>query len=246
MEPKTMVKRIALLLLAGLVLLGAAMPAAAEETTSTQDWRVTFTDKLESNFTSAQINELRRGMQPGDKTSFTVKLINRNVKSTDWYMANKVLSSLEDDSDVAKGGGYTYKLTYKNPAGTATTLFDSDTVGGDKTPGGNEGLHQATDALKDYVYLDTLATGQTGYITLEIALDGETQGDNYQNTAADIQMQFAVELASSSSSRTQVVKTGDETNLTPLYVLMLLSGGALLGFCIYSLRKNRKGSKKQK
>lgn len=233
-------KRAALFLLAGLVLLGTAMPAAADETQTQRDWKVTFTDKLESNFTSAQINEIIRGMQPGDKTSFTVKLINRNVQSTDWYMANKVLNSLEDGSDVAKGGAYTYKLTYKNPAGTSNTLFDSDTVGGDKTPGDNEGLHQATDALKDYFYLDTLATGQTGSITLEIALDGETQGDNYQNTAADVQMQFAVELASSGGNRTQVVKTGDETNLTPLYILMLLSGGALLGVCLYSLRKNRK------
>ena len=31
-------------------------------------------------------------------------------------------------------------------------------------------------------------------ITLEVALDGETQGNDYQDTLADLQMEFAVEL----------------------------------------------------
>ena len=33
-----------------------------------------------------------------------------------------------------------------------------------------------------------------GIITLEVALDGETQGNSYQDTLADLQMNFAVEL----------------------------------------------------
>ena len=43
--------------------------------------------------------------------------------------------------------------------------------------------------------LDTLAKGDKGRITLEVELDGETQGNDYQNTLADLQMNFAVELS---------------------------------------------------
>ena len=57
-----------------------------------------------------------------------------------------------------------------------------------------EGLKEATSSLKEYFYLDTLSRNQSGVITLEVALDGETQGNDYQDTLADLQMEFAVEL----------------------------------------------------
>lgn len=182
--------------------LAVSMPAAAYGETSygSSDWNVSFTEdnKMESTFRSSDLDEVIYGMQPGDNVIIELQLRNRNPETTDWYMTNEILYSLEDRSanSGTNGGAYTYKLTYTDKNGEETSLFDSDTVGGEgsEDSGAGEGLHQATNALEEYLYLDTLAKGDKGRITLEVALDGETQGNDYQNTLADLQMNFAVEL----------------------------------------------------
>ncbi len=183
--------------------LAVSMPAAAYGETSygSSDWNVFFTEdnKMESTFRSADLDEVIYGMQPGDNVIIELQLKNKNPRTTDWYMTNEILYSLEDRSANAgtNGGAYTYKLTYTDKNGEENILFDSDTVGGEGSgeSGAGEGLHQATNALEEYLYLDTLAEGGKGHITLEVALDGETQGNDYQDTLADLQMNFAVELS---------------------------------------------------
>ena len=61
-------------------------------------WNVYFTadDKMESSFKSSEMTDSISGMQPGDTAIFTVTLGNQNETTTDWYMTNKVLHSLED------------------------------------------------------------------------------------------------------------------------------------------------------
>ena len=71
-------------------------------------------------------------------------------------------------------------------------LYDSDAVGGDSTARG-EGLHKVSNSLEDYLYLDTLTPEQKGTVSLKVSLDGETQGNGYQNTFANLQINFAVE-----------------------------------------------------
>ena len=71
-------------------------------------------------------------------------------------------------------------------------LYSSETVGGEDTAGG-EGLHQATGALEDYFYLGRLESGEEGRVLLTVELEGETQGNDYQDTLARLQMNFAVE-----------------------------------------------------
>ncbi len=236
-------KKLCLYFLAGAVLIFGGPAALADTYYGDSSWQVTFTDKLEENFDSGEITDVFRGLQPGDKAVVTIKLVNSNVKSTDWYMRNNVITSLEDSSSVAEGGAYTYKLTYKDKNGRDKILFDSETVGGDNSGTIGEGLHGATGALKDFFYLDTLATNQSGAVTLEVAFDGESHINDYQNTLADLQMNFAVELGANNNqtgNRTQVVRTGDETELLPLYAAMALSGLILLVLGIYSFRKDRR------
>ena len=67
-------------------------------------------------------------------------------------------------------------------------------VGGDYGFEDRIGLHEATDNLEEFFFLDTLNSGESGVVTLTVSLEGETQGNIYQNTAARIQMNFAVEL----------------------------------------------------
>ena len=261
-------------LLSSLVAFSFAIPAQAETYYGDENWKVAFTseDKMESSFSTADINDVIGGMQPGDNVIITLNLKNENRTITDWYMRNEVLYSLEDRSTnkETSGGAYTYRLVYTDKDGEVNTLFDSDTVGGesadDTISRRGEGLKSATNALKDYFYLDTLAKGAGGVVTLEVALDGETQGNHYQDTLADLQMDFAVELRDtprggggggggtpdtpgtpntpdtpgSTTSRTGVVRTGDDNQIVLFSVISGVTGLLLLLYCIYNLRAYRK------
>lgn len=268
-------KKIWMGMLPGLAALGLAFPVHAETFYGDEGWNVTFSpgNEMVSSFTTADINDVVGGMQPGDNVIITLKLKNENPTATDWYMQNEVLYSLEDRSANKEtgGGAYTYRLTYTDKEGTVESLFDSDTVGGENgesvedTLGRIEGLHGATSALKDYFYLDTVQNGEGGMITLEVALDGETQGNSYQDTLADLQMNFAVELRDDLPTRpnpenppqpvdetqptpvpgrgTGVVRTSDESQLPLLAVAGGVSGLLLLIYCIYCFREHKKGKK---
>lgn len=240
-----------LFLLVGL-LASMNITAYAETSHGNSNWSVVFTKdkKMETNFKTADLDEVIYGLQPGDNVIITLKLKNENKSATDWYMTNKVLYSLEDRSknSATSGGAYTYKLTYKGPDGKTNTLFDSDTVGGEGASKAGEGLKQATNGLSDYFYLDTLKSGKSGEVTLEVALDGDTQGNDYQDTLADLQMNFAVELnntgtnqpSNSGGRRTDVVRTGDEMTLTPFIIVACVTGILLLIFAAYSQNQREK------
>lgn len=188
-------KKKGLILLGVLALLsGRAVTVQAEDYQGEAGWSVRFLgDGLESNFKTADINDAIYNLQPGDSIAITVALENGGSGAADWWMTNKVLRSLEDTQEVAAGGGYTYTLIYENPEGTEQILYTSDTVGGEKSGDAGEGLREATDSLEEYFFLDALNAGERGYIYLTVSLDGETQGNAYQDTLADLQMNFAVE-----------------------------------------------------
>ena len=75
---------------------------------------------------------------------------------------------------------------------------------------------------------------QSGVITLGVRLDGETQGNAYQDTLAKLQMQFAVEENTTIST---IPKTGDPSQILIFAGVMLVSGLFLLGIAIARLRK---------
>lgn len=218
------------------------------------NWNVTFTPQAQmvSNFRTADLDEAVAGLQPGDDIVFTVHLGNDHSAKTNWHMSNKVLYSLEDRVRGAStdGGAYSYRLSYINPRGEENVLFDSDTVGGEENiRDAGEGLHEATNALDEYFYLDTLTTGQKGEVVLEVELEGETQGNMYQDTLADLQLTFAVELVTETPpttpgnpppTTTRIVKTGDENNLLPLYGAMAGSGLVILILAIVTVRRRKK------
>ena len=213
--------------LAALALASTLIPAQAvfaETEAGSNSYYVTFTENkaMDSNVKSGEWNfdDDIRDLQPGDSATFTIKLTNSNEATTDWYMTNEVMESLEDNTKsdfVASGAAYTYKLTYTDPMGSVRTLFDSDEVGGDdKASEDLEGLKEATNALRsigdqDYLYLDQLTNGQSGQIDLEVGLDGETQGNDYQDTLANLKMNFAVELSADEPGNEQ---GGDSSTAT--------------------------------
>lgn len=246
------------LLASVLALLLAVTPitAYAEDFSGGDGWKVSFDGKkMTSTFKNTDIDDKIYEMEPGDTVDFHIQLKNEYKKTTDWYMTNKVLKSLEDAQTVAEGGAYSYILTYIKQDGTKETLYSSEEVGGETKNASGEGLHQATNSLKDYFYLDRLKSGQSGEITLKVKLEGETQGNTYQDTLAKLQMNFAVELVDDSTtpgtpdnptktppkkspSRT-TVKTGDNSRVLLYSVIALIAGLVCAGAVVYNVRQNR-------
>lgn len=180
-------KRVLCLCVAALLAVGCPMGVHAEELTGREDRCVTFTgSKLENNFGDSEFVEEAADIQPGDTMRLQVAVTNTSGKQADWYMKNEVIRSFEENS-IAEGGAYTYKLSYVDPAGQETVLYNSSAVGGENT----EGLKQAENDA--YFYLDRLATGEKGMVYLTVGLDGETMINDYQATLAQLGLNFAVE-----------------------------------------------------
>lgn len=249
-----MKKKILCLCMAMVMVLGVPMTANAEHYVGSKDWRVAFNgDKMESNFKSTDAaNEVLTNLQPGDSIDLQVNIENKSADATDWYMTNEVVKTLEDSNNSAQGGAYTYILTYTAPDGTETVIYSSESVGGENIlKDSAEGLHQATGTLEDHFYLDRLENGEKAFVHLFVGLDGETQGNAYQDTLAKLQMNFAVEKVTPATTTVikgdakevvvereiYVVKTGDESQVILFSVLALLSAGVLLILAVKQMKE---------
>jgi len=278
-----MKKRLLSIIAACMLIICLAYPAAAETFTSQNDMSVTFTKdgEMEEQGFSGENDKtsiddyISEYMEPGDTAVFEIQLKNEYAGETDWWMENRIIYSLEDRSNdhIAKGGGYTYELTYTDPKGEEHTLFDNMNVGGDDESHGT-GLWEVTYGLRpenedekfeNFFFLDTFKDGDQGLITLKVSLDGETQGNDYQDTLADLGMNFAVEMEKpetetttrqqqttqqqttrqqtttrSSSYTPSSVKTGDESNAFIYFVMLAAAGVIILLFAIVVVKKRRK------
>lgn len=247
-------KKILCLVMATVMTLGTAVTAHAEHFEGNPGWMVEFNgDKMNSNFKPADMSEEIYKLLPGDSMELQVSVKNSSKDETDWYMTNEIIQSLEESQSVAEGGAYTYKLTYTDAANKETVIYDSDTVGGES---GEDGLHEATDSLEEYFYLDRLESGKSGRVHLTVALDGETQGNAYQDTLARLQMNFAVEkvtpgtITEKGDPIKKVVKkyvtapkTGDPTQIMKVCAITLVSGVILLVLGLGAMKKRRQDKK---
>lgn len=233
-----MKKKILCLAITLIMIVGASLTVHAEDYQGSKEWLVNFNGKkIESNFASDELADDMENVQPGDSITFQVELANGSTEETDWYMTNQVLQTLEESNNSAEGGAYTYILTYTDAAGQETILYSSDVVGGEEDPSkAGEGLHQATDSLKDYFYLDRMKAGEKGSVRLYIEIEGETTGIDYQETLAKLQMTFAVEVA---GKVVTIINTGDSSRLLFFSAAMLISGIALLALAAGSMGKRR-------
>lgn len=242
---KTLLATVALALATAAI----AVPAYAETITSPESWSVTFTSdaKMDTNFNPNDISQMVTDMQPGDTADISISLNNKNREATNWYMKNEILSSLEDSVRVAQGGAYAYVLSYVSPSNETTTLFSSEAIGGGDDANMRRGLNEINSGLDDYFLLDELKSGQSGRVNLQVMLEGETQGNNYQSTQADLSMDFAVEIANSTANRNvtyaSLLQTGDQFLSTwPIYLAVAGVGLVLLILAIVG-RKNHKKNK---
>lgn len=251
-------------LLGGLV--GSAFADEADELNNFSrgnNW-VTFraNNAMESNFTSSAVTDALSQLQPGDTCTFTIHLKNEHASATRWYMTNEVRKSLEEARRSSlQNGAYTYILRYQRvpkvalpnndnaPDPGVLVLFDSTAVGGESRTIDSEGkvrqgLFEATEGLEDWFALDTLASGAEAQVELVVALDGESQGNIYQDTWAKIRMNFAVELQNTTPSTTtgtgSVVKTGDSWDLKPYYIVMAVTGLLFLFLAVDGVKQRKR------
>ena len=230
-------KKILSILLALCVLLSLPLAVHAEHIDGEAGWKVVYTanGRLVSSYKASGYSDPFKELQPGDDVTITVTLANENAESADFYLSNRVINSMEE-STGASGGAYTYRLVYNGPDGE-NVIYSNETVGGEDS----EGLKDATVALKDDLYFIGRQTkGQQGVVTLSVSLDGETQGNSYQNALADLELSFAVEPEGSDEP-----VTGDDTSLFPLYVALFISGGLLLALAIVIAVRRRKSKKEE-
>ena len=240
------------------VLLAQPVLASSQGVTSSDTVQtVTFgtDEEMHSSYNDNVFREIVSNMQPGDSVTMTIVLKNEHPDTTRWYMKNDIVKSLEERSQASEGA-YTYTLTYDGPS-DSITIFDSNTVGGTILDGEDRDttnyLHDATETLKEYFALDTLGSGQTGTVKLVVSLDGETQGNSYQDTLAQLTMQWMVMLddeeitptptptttPTPTPTRKPPVKTGDETPIMPYVISAAAAGVLLLFLAIWSIRRRK-------
>ena len=213
--------------------------ALADTSYGGDGWGVTFTDsaKMESSFETSDVTRAIAGLQPGDEAVLNLSVTNEHSDDTDWWIKSEFLTSLDSS---AAGGVYTYELTYTGADGGETVLFSSSSISSES--------RAALENLEDYFYLDTLSQNESGNISLLVALDGETQGTAYQNTLADLQMDFAVELHQDTRGTvTRIMggpKTGDDSALLPYVIIAGVSGVTILLIAFWG-RKTRKEEEAQ-
>lgn len=253
-----MKKRYGCIALAAFLLAGSVLTVHAEDVRK-DGWKADYTgDAIESNFSSRDFADAVENLLPGDSVTINVSVKNSSKKNANFYASNEVLQSLEDSSK-AKGGAYSYDLTWKG-AGDKVILYSSESVGGENEgiPANLQGLHGATDNLEDFFYLDQLASGEEGLISLRVALNGETQGNNYQNTLARLRLNFAVEEAAAGESRRitrrgestvvytpGAVQTSDPARMMFWSVATLISGLGFLICAVLYQRRSRGGDERE-
>ena len=230
-------------LMAMTMVLAAPYAAFAEEYNDTNAECSFNGTSIDSNFDSSDLATYMSHLEPGDPLDYEVTYTNKSGKTTEWYMLNDVLETLEDSRDIAENGGYTYILKNIGPDGTETVYFDNSKVGGKNKTGGLEGLKQATNAMKDYFFIQTLGPKQSGKTTLHVELDGETHVNDYMDTKGVVRLAYAVEIIekgnSNGGTESDGTKTGDPVDLIKGLLIMTLA--LIIGLLAYlNWRRERK------
>ena len=98
-----MIKRAAVLLMSAVLMLAmTAAPSFAESTDISGEAHFDGSN-ITSDFSSEEVAKAFTNLQPGDDITVTVMYQNDYSESTDWYMANEVIKTLEK-VDSAKNG----------------------------------------------------------------------------------------------------------------------------------------------
>lgn len=172
------------------------------------DWDVSYNG---SSFSSTYDSEdaVISNAMPGDTITYSVTYTNLSSESADFYMNADVISSLENNSN-ANGGAYSFKILNND-----TVLFDSETVGGDVKD--VVGLNQINGNEGAYFSLGSVDKDDAGTVYIYIALDGNSQTNNYMASFANLEVKFGAEATSNAQYNKKIVNKITKTNTTTKY-----------------------------
>lgn len=238
--------RLMTLLLALAMVLAMSQMAMAEPYTAEGGTYTFDGTKIVASQKTSVSEQLKDLLEPGDSVTMTLTYVNKDSVTTEWYLENTVIQTLETATNMR--GGYTYRLTNVGPDGAETTIFDSDAVGGGEN-GAGKGLDQATTATEgkyesqDYFFIQTLEPGQQGLTKLYVELDGESQINTYQEKEGEIEFSYAVERAGEEDiikhvKKKRYVDTGDRNRLMLAGAMFI---GSLTLLIIALLKRRREG-----
>ena len=201
----------------------------AESFDSTLIWNAVIksSSKIDCDFPD-EIDEYMKTMQPGDTFTIYVNIRSESDEDVDLYMANRTVKWLEQ-KDEAENGNYIYELSYLAPGKSDYSYIYYSGIGGGKI-----GFNEATDELKDFFLLGTYSKGDEGKVLLSVTLDGPTLDNEYQDTVGQLKLLFAVVETETPPP------TGYELKLLPYYIIMLISGTALLVVAVSTLKRRKK------
>ena len=191
------------------------------------------------------VNDKLNGIIPGDDVKVTYNLRNDSNQSVDWYMDNK---SIEFNNSNAQGAAYVYKVTYTPHSGSVQVLFDSEDVGGD---GGTQ-RDYATNELEDFFLLERFGKGETGKVTLYLAVEGETQDNAYQVATSNLIVEFGVTPIEEVTPEPKtehvprivyIPNTGDTLNVQ-FYIVMEFIALLLMAIVVYLYYRYRKNQER--
>lgn len=226
-----------------LVMIGASALSVFAETVK---GTVTYDgDDVNLNYSTKDIEKALSSLTPGDDVELEFTLKNNSKKATDWYVEDSVVNAFEESvKDGDANGAYDYSLTYTSPSGKSTEIYSNEVGGDNAGTTVPKGLKQASSGSEEYFYLDRIGKGKTGTLKLAIAIDGETLGNNYQASLADLNVNFAVEVPDEDGSTvTTSPKTGDYTQLGIYMALFGIALAMLAAVGICALRLRQKGGR---
>lgn len=242
----------AVLLTAALLMIGMSAVCTAESYKFSGECGYNGSE-IKSDFTSDEFAASQSELEPGDELSYTITYANNSKDETSWYMRNTVLETLEEAKEQAENGGYTYVLKNIGPDGKETVLFDNSEVGGETKTEDLEGLKQATNATGNYFFIQKLKPGEEGTTSLYVALDGETEVNDYMDTHGALLVSYAVENNETNTETEQPTpsvqpprssgggtpRTGDSMEL--MKFILLMAGALIAAFlAIFSWRRDRR------
>ena len=258
---KNVIKTMLLMCLLILGLCCTTVVSADQTKPVTVNWHVDYTSGAggrnildDSSFNAEEIDEKLGAMQPGDRIIFTITLNNRKSIATRWYMENEVMRSME--RLATDTGAYSYKLSYNG-----SIINNSEDLGGATDSGDSaNGMTPATTGLEDFFELGSIPGGGRGLVTLEIELEGESQGNSYQNAEARLRFHFAVDetgttpiptaapgrnvtlaptLSALRGNTSTIVKTGDESRSLLYFTMAGIAGVVLLVLAIIATKRQK-------
>ena len=241
MIEKRLAKRIGILLLSMALMFGMAIPAVAETIESETKSEVTFTSdsKLESTFHDDVIDDtILEDLEPGDVAVFRIDVKNENAEEINFWMDHRTIDSLETwGSNLERSGaGYGFVVQYESGGKTQTLYYSGLQIEGvDFDPNTPSSMREMKINKDTYIYLDTYASGEGGTVVLTILLDGETMGNDYQVTKAQIATEFAVEILETG----EIIVTGDTTNMLGYFIAMAAAGLIILVLAFILVRRRR-------